>query len=727
MIRRYVIRLRARRASLLAVAAIVAVAALAAALSAYSVTSSGLHPREVTFSTAKAEVLLDTAPSNLLATSNPVSDYQLPQYALTYVLYLKSDVVDMELAQSIGIKNAEVATSGPFTLLLDRHNGSANRPSLPSGVRINGLYRLVFDVDGADPTITIYSQAPSTRDAIALVTNARTLLAERVKRDQAGIGPSANRVVLRPLGATTGGVVDPGATLQLLAFVFALVLIIGLSLLYAWHWGRGTRAQRDRSRATLDRLDDEPRRSDDWPHTTRVLPWTVAVFVAMVFLLPFDAIKLPINLPLDSTLDRVLLIPMVLLWLASLLIVSGAGRPRVKFTAIHFAVLFFFAVCCLSITVNGQDLMNLGELTPTVKKLALLASFITFFFVVASTMRPREGGRFAAFAVVLGVIVAIGTIIEYRWHYNPFYELSKKILPVTEPSDLYGHDSIGRTNVYGPTSQPLELAAIMAMMLPFAFLGAVDATTRRGRILYTIAVALLIAGGLATSRKTSLVDPLVAILVILAVRPNLFKRALQLGVLLVVVVHFTSPGALGAVVNELLPGHVNNVLTTTDRTARYDAVRPDVMSHLLLGRGFSSYDVHKYRVLDNEYLQIAIGVGLIGTVAFIAMFIAMLASTGRTIRGPDPRRASLALAVCASLAAVMLANALFDVLAFPHLPYLMFFIAAIGLAVRVRSPSAVPPIPWAADGRGERVPIATLAQGVAPMRDLADREVGVTS
>ena len=32
--------------------------------------------------------------------------------------------------------------------------------------------------------------------------------------------------------------------------------------------------------------------TDLWPRTTRVLPWTIAAFTAMLFLVPFDAMTI---------------------------------------------------------------------------------------------------------------------------------------------------------------------------------------------------------------------------------------------------------------------------------------------------------------------------------------------------------------------------------------------------------------------------------------------------
>ena len=170
--------------------------------------------------------------------------------------------------------------------------------------------------------------------------------------------------------------------------------------------------------------------------------------------------------------------------------------------------------------MDGPALANMGEVSLSGKKLVLLATYIAFFVVVASVIRPREVPRFAALMVGLGVLVAIATVVEYRLHVNVFYELWGKVLPLNIPEGLDGYDSIGRLNVYGPTNQPLELAALLAMVVPFAIIGSIDATTRRRRILYTIAIGLLLAGGVATSRKTSLVAPVGAVVLLMAYRPR---------------------------------------------------------------------------------------------------------------------------------------------------------------------------------------------------------------
>jgi hypothetical protein len=663
-------------------------------LAALVATAAG-HWFSLSMGAASAKLLVDSSESELVGPA-PAGSSRIElagQLAIVYDLYLQSDAATAELGRALGLKG-RVAASGPFTLLLGRTNYAPRSPVLADPLAVDAAYRLGLDVDGVNPVLTLYGEAPTAHGAIALVDAARALLQRHVAAQESTYPLNREQaVVLRPLGPTVGGLVDPGVRWQLMGAVFLLVLVFGGGLLYA-------RGRRHRT-APQPRAGVQEPTGGEWPHTTRLLPWALAGFVTMLFLVPFDAIDLPVSLPLNSTPDRPLLLGLVLLWATSMVVLRSAARPRLRLSGVHFAVLAFFAVCCLSIALDGAALANMGEVTLVLKKLALLASYIAFFFLVASALRPREAPRFAVLLVVLGTLVAVATVIEYRLHYNVFYSLWGKLLPLTVPGELDTRDSLGRLTVYGPTSQPLELAALLAMVLPFAVVGLVEAATRRRRLLYALAIGLLLAGGVATSRKTSLVAPAAAIALLALYRPRVIARSLLgLALVLVVLVHFTSPGALGSVASQLEPGHVGGVLTTTDRTARYDAVRPDVVRHLLLGRGFQSYDPHKYRILDNEYLGLLITVGLLGLAAYIAIFATVMGSAHQIIRGrppdrardrgrldPDRERSSLALAAFASVGVVALSSALFDVLSFPHVPYLLFFLAATITVLREPAPA----------------------------------------
>ena len=65
---------------------------------------------------------------------------------------------------------------------------------------------------------------------------------------------------------------------------------------------------------------------------------------------------------------------------------------------------------------------------------------------------------------------------------------------------------------------------------------------------------------------------------------------------------------------------------------------PDLAAHPLIGRGYGSYDQKQHRILDNQYLTLAIGVGLLGLIGYLAIFFTSFFSAHRVARSGDPER-----------------------------------------------------------------------------------------
>src|ERR1700735_939530 len=88
---------------------------------------------------------------------------------------------------------------------------------------------------------------------------------------------------------------------------------------------RGSAAERLKAR--------RPAWADDWPHTTRLMPWLIAVFMATVFLVPIDGTTFNVKLPVDSRPDRFLLIAMAAILALQALVTPKTRRPVVRMTA----------------------------------------------------------------------------------------------------------------------------------------------------------------------------------------------------------------------------------------------------------------------------------------------------------------------------------------------------------------------------------------------------------
>ena len=420
---------------------------------------------------------------------------------------------------------------------------------------------------------------------------------------------------------------------------------------------------------------------DAWPRTTRLLPWSLAAFLAMLFLVPFEAAALPVTLPLDAKPDRLFLIAIAGLWLLALAAARGEGRPRLRGNLLHGAVGLLAATAVLSVVLNSDALRLHGELELGLKKVALLLSFVAVFVIVASTLRPREARNFIPLVVGLGCVAAAGTIWEYRTGYDVFYEIGGRILPggLETPSIATEADSAGRVSVLGPTIHPLALTQLLAMVVPFAVVGGLYATTGRRRLLYVAATLLLLAGVFATQRKTGPIVLAAGLGTLFLFRPRRLLRAAPVGAVLVLAIPLIAPSAVGSVRDQLTPQRAVGAVSSRDRLSDFAAVGPEVLNHPAIGRGWQTYEPKRYRVLDNEYLAILIGSGWIGIGAYVLMLIAALVVCARAIRTEDPDRAPPALAAAAAVAMLAVASATFDTIAFAAVPYTFFFF--LGLAV----------------------------------------------
>jgi hypothetical protein len=562
---------------------------------------------------------------------------------------------------------------------------------VPSEQRANDIpasrlpYRLEVQARQETPVLDVFARAPTTAAAERLANAAVVALNEYVGSiaDDEAVA-ATYRVNLRQLGSARGSVVNGGMApaVAVMAFLVAFaVTLVGLRLL----------ARRRRGRENLVPASPDPMDGDDWPHTTRLLPWMFAGFLAVLWLVPFNYIQLTVKMPIDLKFDR-LVLPFVVATWAIALMVGGRARPRLRPTWIHAGVGVFVLCAFLSVIANAGALNRDLELDGSVKALPLLLAYASLFVLASTGVRAREVRAFLTYTVVLGVICAIGVLWEYRFKQNLFYEWSDKLLPsqlfTVEKLDTSAVDDVGRRLVRGPAALPLETVAMLAMALPIALVRLTEAEGWRKRVVYGLAVALVLSASLATFRKSALLGPVAVILMIAYFRRRELLKLAPLALVLVVFVHVLAPGALGKTSRQFDPSALG-VTTVSDRSADYDAIRPDLWTHLLLGRGWGGYPRLSYRTLDSQILGQIVEMGTLGLIAFLLMIVAVVAGARATIGGRDPTWAPMALQGAAAAVSFLVMSTLFDVMAFPHATYIFLYMAGL-VAVVVKHREACP-------------------------------------
>jgi len=404
----------------------------------------------------------------------------------------------------------------------------------------------------------------------------------------------------------------------------------------------------------------------------------LAAFVAMVWLVPFDTISLRVSLPFEIHLDRIVLPFIVLAWGLSLA-VGGRRAPRLALTPIHAAIGGFVLLGFLSVVLNAESLNQALALKNAIKQLVLLSAYLAFFVVLASVLRPTEVRPFLGYCLLLAVICGLGVLWEFRAHHNFFYDLSAKLLhglfnvaPVTGT----GRDEIGRVVILGPAELALEVAAMMAMAVPLALVGLMHSPRRRGQLLYGLAACVVLAAGLATYRKTSMIAPAIIVLVLVVFRPRRVVRLVPLIVVMFIAAHVLAPGAIGSVLDQFGGSRLTSVATTAHRTDGYDAIRPLIWAHPAFGQGLGSY-TNLNRILDNQILYTAIEMGVFGVLMYFGMILSVVKTALPMIRAPGSNRGAPALAAACGAIGFLVLSFLFDAMAFPHAPYIFLTFAAL--------------------------------------------------
>jgi hypothetical protein len=664
-----------RRRSLGVLAASTLVALVVAVL-----VAGGVKP----IGAAATYIVVDTpAPSAVQRADYPVS--ALIQRGELLGRVMTSPPVVEQIARRMGVPAREIGTSARTTANVQAALTEPASEQRASDVLVEALpYRIEVQARQTTPVVDVYTHAPTTAAATRLANTAVAALQDYLRTLAARESlPSQYEVRLRQLGPARGGRVNAGMAAGVGVVTF--LVIFGLMA--------GGLRFLTRPRPAAARAGEGWRAAiDDWPRTTRLMPWTFALFLAVLWLVPFNDIQLSFQLPIDLKFDR-LVLPFVAAAWALALMLGGRAAPRLRLTWIHGAVGAFVLCAFLSVIVNAGLLNQTLELEGSLKQLPLLVAYVSLFVIASSAVRGSEVRAFILYTLGLSVVCALGVIWEYRFKQNLFYDWSDKLLPgVFEVSRFNAGavDDIGRRLVRGPAALPLEAVAMLAMALPIPLVLLTQAQRWRQRVLYGLAACVLLAAMFATFRKSALLAPMSAILTVAYFRRSELLKLSPLALVLVVMIHVLAPGGLGKTTTQFDPSRLG-VTTVSDRTSDYDAVRPDLWSHLLLGRGWGSYDHITYRVLDSEILHRIVEMGVLGVLTYILMVVAVVLCARPIITARDSERAPIALMGAAAAVAFASVSTLFDVLSFPHATYIFLYLA--GLVAVVARPGRERPRP----------------------------------
>ena len=265
-------------------------------------------------------------------------------------------------------------------------------------------------------------------------------------------------------------------------------------------------------------------------------------------------------------------------------------------------------------------------------------------------------------------------------------------------------DRAGAQRAYASAAHPIELSAVLVMLIPLgAYLRKVTGNRR-----WTFCVLLLVLGMLATLSRTGIVMIVVEGMVFFWLRPIETKRLVPMMIPAFLAVSIALPHTLGSLYAAFFPkgglvaeqdAHVAGMPPAAD--GRLADIGPSLKEFLqtpLLGQGFGTRisqigGVRKNavkttaRILDDQWLGSLLEVGIVGTLGLLWMFVRTIRRLSRLAKRDDDDVGWLAAALAASLYAFCVGILTFDAFGFIQVTILTFLLLAVSCSLLKASPA----------------------------------------
>jgi O-antigen ligase len=244
----------------------------------------------------------------------------------------------------------------------------------------------------------------------------------------------------------------------------------------------------------------------------------------------------------------------------------------------------------------------------------------------------------------------------------------------------------GMVRPAGTATHPIEFGVILTMLLPLALHVAFTDHALKRWVRWLPVLVLGVAVSLTFSRS-AYVSIAVAVVILVIGWPVRRRVSFLIGVAVLASALFAAVPRLFGIINSLFR-NLGTDPSISSRTDSYQLFWEFFTRWPVFGRGLGTF-LPKYRIFDNEYLGLLVGVGIVGSVAFVALIVTAMVVSVRVHREvSDPALSDLGLTLVASIAAGAVSLTAFDAFAFPMTMGTLFLL--LGLAGAVRRLSASP-------------------------------------
>ena len=359
---------------------------------------------------------------------------------------------------------------------------------------------------------------------------------------------------------------------------------------------------------------------------------------------------------------------------------------------VRFAFLALFVVALISFAVAMLRGQPVDQVSPAFTALVRLLSWAGVLLITIDGIRTmsdlkrivRRIGIGAGLLAALGIaqFVTKSSLVDF------FGSIPGITMPYFDVAERGGVSRVAGTAIH-----PLEYATVLNAALPLVIAAAISHGLRwqqtKGRIRWWIPVVLISLSALIGVSRSAIIGFAVAALTMIPMFPRRYRGLVIVGgLVLAAAAVIAIPGLLTTTLN-LFTGASNDP-STQSRTGGIARAPGFIAASPLVGAGFGTF-LPRYYIFDNEWVLVAVELGLLGVVAFAGVFIAAIWSgiTARR-RSTDPGIRLLGYALAASVVNIAVLFAFFDGLSFPQSAGIFFLIAGLcGAIWRISAADAV--------------------------------------
>ena len=358
----------------------------------------------------------------------------------------------------------------------------------------------------------------------------------------------------------------------------------------------------------------------------------------------------------------------------------GAGRAGPTNTQpVRIALGIFLISVGITYVLAMAGPMNPAELSPADVALLSLASWGGTLLLTHDNIPDRSRLDTLIWRIcVCGALIALLGIFQVLTRQIWVDQLSIPGLTGSPGYSLSGRGGFPRPS--GTATHPIEYGTLITMILPIALYVGFHQTTRPLLVRWLPAAALAAVVPLTSSRSAYLGAAVGLIICLIGWNRTRRLRALAVVVAAVAAMSVVTPNLFKSIIG-LFAGAAGDP-SIASRTDSYSLAVEFLLRKPLFGRGLGTF-LPIYRIFDNEYLLLLVTVGVVGTLAFLALgvtgFVAVL-RVRPTVRDEGTR--DLALALAAAIATGFVCLFTFDAFAFPMTMGTLFLI--LGLAGSLR-------------------------------------------